>query len=97
MATYEIKREENIGVSFSNLSDLSFGYNSSLYTTLSKIAQDIYWKVCKKVNVKISKKVKDENNNLIILVNNKKENKDIFSMQAYTSNSTRPFYLQVTS
>lgn len=53
MATYKIEREENIGISFSNFSDLSFDSNSSLYTTLSKIAQDIYWKVCKKVIVKI--------------------------------------------
>lgn len=47
--------------------------------------------------MKISSKIKEENNNLTIFNNDEEENENIFPIQAYTSNSTRPFYLQPKS
>lgn len=39
---YKTEGKENMDVSFSNFSNLSFGYDSSLYFALSKIVQDAY-------------------------------------------------------
>lgn len=51
--------------------------------------------MCKKTNIKILIKIESENNNSIILANNKKENKNIFPIQIYMLNSIRSFYLEV--
>ena len=40
MVRYKTKRKEDIGVSFSNLCDLSSDSNLSLHSALSQIAQD---------------------------------------------------------
>ncbi len=97
MTTREIEREEDIGVSFSNLSDLGSNSNSSQHSTLSQIAQDARRKSCKKANMKILREVEGENSNLAILSDDEEENEDIIPTQAHTSNFTRPSYFQAKS
>lgn len=94
MATCETEREEDIGVSFSNFFDLGSDSDLSLHSAPLQIAQNAHWEARKKANIKISRKVEGENSNFTIFNNNEEENEDIFLMQAYTSNSTRLFYLQ---
>lgn len=97
MATRETKGEEDMGVSFSNLSDLGSDSDSSLHSALSQIARDARQEARKKANMKTSREVKGENSNPTILSDDEEENEDIFPTQAHTSNSTRLSYFQAKS
>lgn len=97
IVTCEIKGEKDISVFFSNFPNLGSDSNSSIYFALSQITRDARQEACKKTNKKILREVESENNNLIILSNNKEENEDIFPIQVYISNSIRPFYFCIKS
>lgn len=97
MATRKTEGEEDMGVSFSNLSDLGSDSDSSLHSALSQIARDVRREARKKANKKTSREVKGGNSNLTILSDDDEENEDIFLTQAHTSKFTRPSYLQAKS
>lgn len=80
MATYGTEGEEDMGVSFSNLSDLGSDSDSSLHSALLHIAWDARRKARKNANKKTSREVMSENSNLTILSDDEEENEDIFSM-----------------
>lgn len=97
MATGEREGEKDMGISFSNLSDLGSDSDSSLYFTLSQIARDTCREVRKKANMKISREIEDKNSNPTIFRDDKEKNEDIFPTQAHILNSARLFYLQAKS
>ena len=78
MPIYKTEGKKDMGVSFSNFSDLNSNSDSSLYFVFSQLAQDACQKVHKKANMKISRKVEGENSNPTIFSDDEKENENIF-------------------